>query len=206
MVLIRRPILKILYALQDKRLTDIPSEISEYRKNKILSKRTQNDRSLAIISAILLEKACKDYGIDEKNVKYGEGLYGKPYFESDPQLSFSLAHSKSMVVLAIDEHEIGIDCEYSERRITSNVAKRFFYEKEVSDFENALLALWVTKESLCKLSGKGLAAGAKETCVPFYASELKLDDIFIKRFDIDDYTVVVSSKHEISAIPEKINI
>lgn len=202
----RSAVLKILYAVCDTPLTDIPAEISEYRKSKILSRHTQNDRSLAIAAAILLKKACACYGINEKDATYGENEYGKPYFISHPELRFSLTHSKSMVALAIDMDETGIDCEHSERRVTKSTALRFFSEKEVNDFENDLLTLWVTKESLCKLSGKGLALGARETELPFYSSSATIEGAFVKKFSIEGYTVAVSSRHEILSAPEKITI
>lgn len=206
MILIRSPVLKILYAITDTLPTDIPAEISEYRKSKILSKRTPRERSLATGAAILLKKALKSYGIEEKDIEYGSGEHGKPYFRSHPELRFSLSHSKNMVALAIDENDVGIDCEPLERRVTKELTERFFSEKEAEEFGNDPLTLWVTKESLCKLSGKGLLLGAGETLVPSYRSETVIGDTFVKRFELDGYVIVVSSKHEIRAVPEKVTL
>ena len=195
--------MEILYAILDAPLTDIPSEISEYRKNKILSKRIENDRSLSIAAALLLKKACSEHGIDEKNVVYEENEYGKPYFKSNPELKFSLSHSKNMVILALDADNVGIDCESLGRTVTKDVASRFFSEKEVADFENDLLSLWVTKESLCKLTGKGLALGAKETEIPFYTDKTEATGYFVKKFSIAGYVTVISASHEITCTPRK---
>ena len=196
--------MEILYTVLDRTLTDIPSEISEYTKNKILSKRAENDRSLSIASALLLKSACADRGIDEKNVIYSENEYGKPYFKSNPELRFSLSHSKNMVILAIDTDEIGIDCEPLERMVTKSVASRFFSEREVYEFRDDLLLLWVTKESLCKLTGKGLSLGAWDTDITLYTEELETNNIFVKKFTLDGYVAVVSSRHEISCVPKRI--
>lgn len=196
--------MEILYTVLDRPLTDIPSEISEYRKNKILSKRAENDRCLSIAAALLLKTACADRGIDEKSVVYAENEYGKPYFKSNPELRFSLSHSKNMVILAIDTDEVGIDCETLERTVTESVAGRFFSKKEVCEFKDDLLSLWVTKESLCKLTGKGLSLGARDTDIPFYTEELETDGVFAKKFTFDGYVIVASAKHKITCVPEKI--
>lgn len=196
----------ILYTVLDRPLTAIPTEISEYRKNKILSKRAENDRSLAIAAALLLKKACAERGIEEKNVIYIENEYGKPCFKSNPELNFSLSHSKNMVILAIDTDEVGIDCEPLDRAVTKSVASRFFSEKEVYEFRDDLLSLWVTKESLCKLTGKGLSLGAKDTNIPFYTEELETNGIFVKKYTLDGYVTVVSSKRKLSCVPKKISL
>ncbi len=198
--------MEILYTVLNKALTDIPTGISEYRKSKILSKRSENDRSLSIAAALLLKKACADLGIDEKDIVYGENEYGKPHFKTNPEIRFSLSHSKNMVILAIDSDEIGIDCEILDREVTESVARRFFSEKEVSEFKDDLLLLWVTKESLCKLTGKGLSLGARDTDIPFYTEELEADGICVKKFTLDGYVAVASSKHKISCVPRKITI
>ena len=151
-----------------------------------------------------MKKACAEHGIDEKNIVYEENEYGKPYFRSNPELSFSLSHSKNMVILAIDTDDVGIDCEPLDRAVTKSVAERFFSKKEVCEFKDDLLSLWVTKESLCKLTGKGLSLGAKETNIPFFTEELKTNGFFIKKFTLDGYVTVVSSKHKIFCVPRKI--
>lgn len=196
--------MEILYTVLDRPLTEIPEEISEYRKNKIISKRQENDRSLSIAATLLLKTACTDRGIDEKNVIYAESEHGKPYFKTKPQLRFSLSHSKNMVILAIDTNEIGIDCEPIDRTVTKSVASRFFSEKEVYEFKDDLLSLWVTKESLCKLTGKGLSLGAKDTDITLYTDDFETNGIFVKKFTLDGYVAVVSSRHRISCIPKKI--
>ena len=198
--------MEILYALLDTPLTDIPEGLSEYRKNKILSKHTANDRTLAIAAVLLLKTAFAEHGIDEKSVVYEENEYGKPYLKSNPELKFSLSHSKNMVVLALDSEDIGADCEPLGRTVTKDVARRFFSEKEVTDFENDLLSLWVTKESLCKLTGKGLALGAKDTEIPFYTDEIEANGYFIKKFSIAGYVTVISARKEITTTPRKITI
>ena len=106
---------------------------------------------------MLIQKAAKELcGIDKAEIVRTE--CGKPYFRDLP-IKFSISHSKSRVVLALSDREIGVDIQHISPRGT-DVAKRFFTEDEVAyigDDTVRFYEIWTKKEAYSKWQGKGLA-------------------------------------------------
>ena len=92
---------------------------------------------------------------------------GKPYI--DYPLHIGVTHSDDTVIIAIDKHNIGIDCEKCGRVSAryESIMKKFFtknernYVKSCKDEKSAFLDTWVKKEAVVKFSGEGLAEMAK---------------------------------------------
>ena len=87
--------------------------------------------------------------------------HGKPYFATG-DLHFSISHTKNHVFCAISHKNIGIDAEECARNVSPNLAKKVLSPSEFALWQDyhspdeALLRLWVLKESYAKLTGRGL--------------------------------------------------
>lgn len=185
--------------------TDIPEEISEYRKARILSAGLPAERLRMINSARVLAAGFAELGICEKDVIYSFSDNGKPFASNYPSLHFSLAHSDNISICAFYDGVIGIDCENNNRVISKGILGRYFTKGECEEFKRDPLLLWVTKEAMVKQSGKGLALGRNELTLPYYDDELMLDGRYFKRLCIDSHTVVVCTDRKDGITVKKIN-
>ncbi len=89
---------------------------------------------------------------------------GKPYFPGK-DLHFSITHTKNHVFCALSQHNIGIDAEEADRKITLD-AKKLLSPKELQKFDGSremLLRFWVLKEAYAKLTGRGWGNYLRET-------------------------------------------
>ena len=93
---------------------------------------------------------------------------GKPYF-LDEKLCFSLSHTALHVFCCLSERNVGMDAEEIGRKIDLRLGERWLSDPErvrveaSCDREDALLRLWVLKESYAKLTGRGLGNYLKDT-------------------------------------------
>jgi phosphopantetheinyl transferase len=93
---------------------------------------------------------------------------GKPYF-ADSVWHFSISHTKNHVFCALAEQPVGIDAEEIDRDANLRLADKILSAKErqyydaAGDKRQALLRLWVLKESYAKLSGRGFGDYLYET-------------------------------------------
>ena len=112
--------------------------------------------------------------------------HGKPFFPAFPQYHFSLSHSGSCALCAVDETPVGADIEVL-RPHHPKLAERICSPEQMDwldkqpDRARALLQLWTAKESRVKYTGSGLTvplrsiavplppAGAQDGCVFFFA-------------------------------------
>lgn len=88
------------------------------------------------------------------------------FSESKPKISektpcpffFNLSHSKDKAVIAISEHEVGVDLEVFSGKVRKAVLSRFS-EREQSEIktEADFLMHWTAREAFIKLKGKTLA-------------------------------------------------
>lgn len=88
---------------------------------------------------------------------------GKPVLMDQNELHYNISHSGDWVVVAISNHEVGIDVEKI-RDPDYRIAERFFSPLELGELnglsgearKNYFFDLWTLKESYLKLLGKGL--------------------------------------------------
>ena len=83
-----------------------------------------------------------------------------------PDLRFNLSHTDGLIACAVTiGREVGVDVEHIQRRLTHDVAGRFFAPREVSDLQalpedeqaRAFFEYWTLKEAYIKARGFGLA-------------------------------------------------
>ena len=77
---------------------------------------------------------------------------GKPYFMDRPGWHFSVSHSRTHVLCALSEFPVGVDVETRREMSPAHILRltRGFDPGELDVFE-----LWVLRESLYKLTGRG---------------------------------------------------
>ena len=141
----------------------------------------------------------KTRGTSPKKLFVKRTSLGKPFVEGEKNLHISVTHAASLMLVAVDDVEIGIDCEESSRRVRDReaLASRFFTPRERALLEKCdgdskdevFLKIWVTKEALVKLSGEGMAAITRtDSCnLPSYIEKKEITDY-------PGYTVVAVRK------------
>ena len=91
---------------------------------------------------------------------------GKPYFP-DEAWHFSISHTNHFAFCALSRHNIGLDAEEKGRKVTPAMMEKFTSDTEKSrlgnDPEDIFLRLWVLKEALAKLTGRGMGNWLKAT-------------------------------------------
>lgn len=93
---------------------------------------------------------------------------GKPYF-TQGHGHFSISHTKNHAFCCLAETPVGLDAEEIDRKIDLSLADRILSPSEkrrfaaAEDQRAALLRLWVLKEALAKLTGRGWGNYLRET-------------------------------------------
>jgi 4'-phosphopantetheinyl transferase len=142
------------------------SELSEERKKKTLKIKSYEGRCRSIGAGVLLDEALKQYSLREKDMTYGYGEVGKPYFKEAPELYFNLSHSRSRAMCVIGDIPVGCDIEFI-KKANEGIAKRFFSAKDNEllksakrlgepEYRESFYTLWTLKESYIKCTGLGL--------------------------------------------------
>ena len=86
---------------------------------------------------------------------------GKPYFP-DSSWHFSISHTKNHAFCLLADHNVAIDAEERNRKVSLGLAEKILSPGEKRQFDaaedkvRALLTFWVLKEAAAKLSGEGL--------------------------------------------------
>lgn len=139
---------------------------SPVRRNALEGLRSEADRLESLAAVCLLDQALRPFGLREREMDYGRGAAGKPFFRNSPDLHFSLSHGGGIAACAIADRPIGVDVE-GQRTVSETLLQRYFTREERAAAEP--LRLWTLKESCCKMTGRGLAA-LPETRLSFGAS------------------------------------
>lgn len=128
---------------------------SPERREALEGLRNEVDRLESLAAACLLDLALRPFRLREREMDYGRGAAGKPFFRNRPELHFSLSHGDGLAVCAIADRPVGVDVE-GQRPVSEALLRRYFTPEERAAAEP--LRLWTLKESCCKMTGRGLAA------------------------------------------------
>ena len=178
--------------------------VSKYRQQKINAYKNRKDKNLSLGAGILLKYSLKSLGLSEKDMVYGNGKYGKPYFKNEPDIYFNISHSDRYVLLAVSDREVGCDIEKVDS-IDLKIAKRFFNIDEY----NTILSLhnteeqkrkfyrfWTLKESFIKATGYGMNLPLDKFCISLAeekicvnCSDIKKQYTFFEYTEIKDFCV-----------------
>ena len=102
--------------------------------------------------------------------RFIENVHGRPEILDRPQgvpdLRFNISHTDGLIACAVTiGREVGVDVEHVGRRLTHDVAGRFFAPREVEDLtrladddqQRVFFDYWTLKEAYIKARGFGLA-------------------------------------------------
>lgn len=91
---------------------------------------------------------------------------GKPYF-TQGDWHFSISHTPNHVFCVLSQKNVGLDAEERNRPVSAAVISRFLSPAEQArlgtDAGKETLRLWVLKEALAKLTGRGIGNWMKNT-------------------------------------------
>lgn len=145
----------------------------------------REDRERFIVARGLLRCILSHYlDVEPDRVKFGEGLYGKPFLITDGGIStvrFNLSHSRGLALYAITRNrEVGIDLEYMCSDIAvERIAEQFFSGSEQAALKalppnertEAFFSCWTRKEAYIKARGEGVSFPLDQFSVSLSPSE-----------------------------------
>lgn len=139
--------------LSDKKLFErYFNKMSEFRKKKIMFYARQEDRNLSLGAGILTDVLLKEYGLREKDMKYGLSEHGKPYFTDRKEICFNISHSGIYAMAVSASQSVGCDIE-EDKKTDMDISALCLASGEKKD---DLLKIWTMKESFLKERGCGL--------------------------------------------------
>lgn len=107
--------------------------------------------------------------IDGGSFAVSRTALGKPFFPGLPDIHCSITHSGDWWLSAFARQNVGIDLQIHQRADTKAIARRFFHPMEIAYLEEkppyAFFAVWATKESYIKYTGRGLSQDLKSFSV-----------------------------------------
>ena len=92
----------------EKLFAECYGSVNKRRQAKIDRMRFYKDKRLSLGAEVLLQQACRDFGISYKDAFVAENKYGKPYF-TNVGLEFNLSHSGERVMCIMSEQSVGCD-------------------------------------------------------------------------------------------------
>lgn len=153
--------------LDDFDLETALSQLDDSRREEALRYRHRALQVQCTASWLLLKKAIKDvFDIDEMP-EIATGEHGKPYFVDFPHIHFNLSHCREAVACAVSEQPVGIDIESVRTPLNQSLARYVLTDDELETVNNAIspelefIRYWTRKESIVKLTGKGIADDVK---------------------------------------------
>lgn len=155
--------------------------VNKRRQSKIDRMRFQKDKCLSLGAEMLLQRACRDFGITYKEASIAENKYGKPYF-TNIDLKFNLSHSGKRVMCIISEESVGCDVEQMEEP-DLQIAKSFFSAEEAALIlaqplpdrqADYFYRTWTLKESFVKCIGRGLEIDLADFTVLINSDSIEL--------------------------------
>lgn len=152
-----------------------------------------------LAGALLSYAVAEVWGCDMPVISRDER--GKPYFVGVENMHFSLSHTKTHVMAAVDEHPLGADIE-SMRGVKAGM-ERLFSPEMLADF--GYFGGWTLREAVFKLRGEGslrhmdIRLQDGEIVTPF-------EGVRCRRYDTEDCAVAVAScTGGFPAAPEMVN-
>ncbi len=167
------------------------------RRNKIDRLRFDEDKLLSLAAGLLIRREVGEYPLQTNE-------HGKPYAVGGK--CFSVSHSGRCAVIAVDDHEIGVDVEKLSEKDYMKIAERFFHPNELRYVKNAeqsagaFTRIWTRKEAYLKQRGIGIAADLR-------AFDTTSDDLsrHIMSCDLESYVISVCTAEEIDPTEQYIS-
>lgn len=137
-------------------------------------------RSASLCAWDLLYNVLTERGLEEYARQIGFTERGKPYFENG-DLHFSISHSGVMCAVSLADVPTGIDVEHVRRDYGTSLVEKSMTDGERAVYDGDFTRLWCRKESLAKLTGRGVVGhpsriDTMDRAVSFFECELKGKD------------------------------
>ena len=131
----------------------------------------ERDRRRFLLTRALVRTMLSRYAaVRAADWRFVENVHGRPEIldrpRGVPDLRFNISHTDGLIACAVTiGREVGVDVEHIGRRLTHDVAGRFFAPQEVKDLailpedeqQKAFFDYWTLKEAYIKARGFGLA-------------------------------------------------
>ena len=139
------------------------SIVSVEKRERVLKLRFPIDQLLTLCAEVLIRfLVCSQYGIKNDTVIFTTNEYGKPSIQGYLDFYFNISHTRSALVVAVSDSEIGIDIERVSPADT-RISDRYFSPAEKdfilqsADKNKAFYQIWTKKEAYIKHIGRGLS-------------------------------------------------
>lgn len=150
------------------RLSNYWSILNEVERERASKYRFDNDRDCFVIARGVLRKLLGNYlNMSPEAINFKFGKYGKPFLIASNGIEFNVSHSGDTIVLGfIKDDIIGVDVEFTKRKIEINkIVEHFFSDEEIaalfsldkSYHTQAFYNCWTRKEAFIKALGSGLS-------------------------------------------------
>ena len=143
-------------------LSRLDKEIfDEAYTDAILARKNKASVNESLCALLLLQKTLSLAEIDTRKLKIRRDENGRPFFEGDETLDFSISHSEGVVAVALSTGgRVGVDVEkVGAVKDIKRLAARFFSDsenerlKKSTQYENEWTEIWTRKEAYIKYSG-----------------------------------------------------
>lgn len=143
---------------------DIYRYISHKRLERINNLKYVLDKKVLLYTELMLKKiVCEQCGLGIDGIDIRYSCYGKPYIANLSGFEFSISHTKSTIVIAVNDFSVGVDIEsldISPNYICisdgfSSSEQKYINENSDCSIER-LIEIWTKKESYLKALGVGL--------------------------------------------------
>ena len=147
--------------------------LPEWRRRKCDAFRFAADRRRSVAAWLLLRQMLAERGLDADSLPVGENEFGKPAFDPELGVHFSLSHAGERVMAAVSDRPVGCDVEriapfdeaVARECLTDEELARIERASPGSDRDRAFIRLWVRKEAYVKALGRGFSAEPKSVSV-----------------------------------------
>ena len=177
-------------------------QVSEMRREKVLSYKTREDQKRSLAVGLLLEQILNERGYGGNQIATGEN--GKLYLPGVDDFFFSLSHSGEYAACVICDVPVGVDIQ-QKRKTRANIARRFFRCEEADQIEkqpkekqtDLFFRYWTGKESYLKLKGQGILGGLDSFFVDLEEKKIvdsyNNQEIYLKEYKcLEDYYISVA--------------
>ncbi len=154
-----------LFSDYDKVTPEIYNELlkklPEKRKKKALRFRHNGGRISCVIGYLIFLYGFRNYCKQEGLPDFAVDVNGKPFLNDYPDVFFNLSHCNGAAAVIFGDKPVGIDIQ-DRRELNIRQVKKVCSQEEVDRIINAtepdleFCRIWSVKESLSKLSGKGI--------------------------------------------------
>lgn len=170
--------------------------ISEEKKCCLKKRQFNIDMKLGLYAELLVRcQICKLLNVSNQDIVFDVNKNGKPYLRGYPNFYFNISHTKTAVIVAFSNTEIGADIEKI-KTVSFDIMNRHFTETEQRyilesmDKDRAFYEVWTRKEAYFKHIGKGLQFPL--TSFDVMNPPIKLQ---IQTFQLNDYIISVCAEN-----------